>query len=283
MITVSHCSYNRYEPDESEFSREFPKGRSCYVFYFILTPAKIVINSNSYHTKPNTLLITTPDTPYFIYAGDYGYLGSYFRFQCIPKDISEFNIPLNKPLSIANTSSLQNYLLQICTRTHFSSDTIEQLEVHSLCTLLFCELHTQLFSIPKHTEEASLASSVSSDKYQLLNQIRIEVLSNLFEHWTVEQLAKMAHMSTKQFRHYYRKFFHFSPKEDLQLQRLNLAKMYLLTRNHSISEVAYFCGFQSLYSFTGFFTKKEGCSPSQYRKLHASVSTDSSFHSAINC
>lgn len=283
MITITHCSYNRYEPDESEFRLEFPNGRDNYTFYFILTSAKIVIQNHTYITTPNTILITTPHTPYFIYANQESYLGSYFRFYAQSTDMSLFKIPYNTPFSIVNSTTIQTNLSQICSRTRFRFNDIEQLEIHSFCTLLFCEIHNQLLSQNSLSSNNKNISAANLTKYQLINQVRTEVFSNLFYNWNIDMMAKKVHMSSKQFRFYYKKFFHCTPKEDLIFHRLNLAKIHLLSSDYSISEIAFFTGFQSIYHFTNSFTKKVGCSPSQYRALHSEPLDNIEMNDAIKC
>ncbi|WP_091409479.1 helix-turn-helix domain-containing protein [Aquimarina amphilecti] len=56
--------------------------------------------------------------------------------------------------------------------------------------------------------------------------------------------------------------------EHLQLYLIDVAKNILLKPNKSISEVAYELGFEYPQYFSRLFKKKEGISPTEYRKLY---------------
>ena len=49
-------------------------------------------------------------------------------------------------------------------------------------------------------------------------------------------------------------------------QKIEKAKRLLKSVNYSITEVAVSCGFLDVLSFSRFFSKKVGVSPTEYRK-----------------
>ncbi|MFR6634700.1 MAG: helix-turn-helix domain-containing protein [Alistipes onderdonkii] len=56
-----------------------------------------------------------------------------------------------------------------------------------------------------------------------------------------------------------------APAQYQHTMRLNKARELLATTAHSISEIAYALGFESVSAFSLFFRLRERLSPSQYR------------------
>ena len=62
------------------------------------------------------------------------------------------------------------------------------------------------------------------------------------------------------------KHLRVSPKGYLNELRIERAKTLLLSTDFSVSEIAYSCGFIDVLSFSKFFSKQTGTSPTEYRK-----------------
>ncbi|ANQ49869.1 helix-turn-helix transcriptional regulator [Flammeovirga sp. MY04] len=96
---------------------------------------------------------------------------------------------------------------------------------------------------------------------QLKNVIELHTFSNL----TLEELAKLCHLSLSSFKREFQKVFNETPSKYFTTQRINKAKELLSKTDLPINEIAYEIGYNDPLYFTRIFKKREGVSPSQFR------------------
>jgi AraC-like DNA-binding protein len=100
-----------------------------------------------------------------------------------------------------------------------------------------------------------------------------------FEPLTVADLAHAAGLSEAHFSREFRRAFGESPHAYLLTRRLERAAALLRMTDHSVAEICFSVGLQSVGSFTTSFTRTFGCSPTAYRRrfppasVHAQVPT----------
>lgn len=80
--------------------------------------------------------------------------------------------------------------------------------------------------------------------------------------WTVQEMAKTAHMSVRNFRQVFKAVTGQTPKSFYQHLRLSLARELLMQQQLSVSQVAYFLDFSSPYHFSREFRRFFGLPPS---------------------
>ena len=86
-----------------------------------------------------------------------------------------------------------------------------------------------------------------------------------FEPLSVDDLAAAAGLSRAHFSREFRRAFGESPHAYLLTRRLERAAALLRTTDHSVAEICFSVGLQSLGSFTTSFTRTYGMSPTAYR------------------
>ena len=84
---------------------------------------------------------------------------------------------------------------------------------------------------------------------------------------TVEDIAKHVHISPTYVRRICNETNGSSPAKIISQKRLNVAKALLANDNSSIEEISSLVGFANIYSFSNYFKKNAGSSPTAYRKL----------------
>lgn len=84
---------------------------------------------------------------------------------------------------------------------------------------------------------------------------------------TIGDIAKHVHISPTYVRQICREKADSSPAKIISQKRLNVAKALLANDNSSIEEISSLVGFANIYSFSNFFKKNAGLSPTAYRKL----------------
>ena len=86
-----------------------------------------------------------------------------------------------------------------------------------------------------------------------------------FESLDVDDMARAAGLSRAHFSREFRRAFGESPHQYLLTRRLERAAALLRTTDHSVAEICFSVGLQSVGSFTTSFTKTFGVSPTAYR------------------
>ena len=86
-----------------------------------------------------------------------------------------------------------------------------------------------------------------------------------FEPLDVDDLARAAGLSRAHFSRAFRAAFGESPHAYLLTRRLERAAALLRNTDHSVTDICFSVGLQSLGSFTTSFTRTYGCSPTAYR------------------
>ena len=81
----------------------------------------------------------------------------------------------------------------------------------------------------------------------------------------VDDLARAAGLSRAHFSREFRRTFGESPHAYLLTRRLERAASLLRTTDHSVADVCFSVGLQSVGSFTTSFTRTYGMSPTAYR------------------
>lgn len=87
------------------------------------------------------------------------------------------------------------------------------------------------------------------------------------EKFSLEEAAKVAHLSPFHFIKAFKAHTGKTPYEYLMFIKIHKAKELLSSHSLSITEICFMCGFNSLSNFTSFFKKKVGVTPSEYRRI----------------
>jgi AraC family transcriptional regulator of arabinose operon len=104
--------------------------------------------------------------------------------------------------------------------------------------------------------------------------LRIEKAIELFHNdfsarHTINGLARAANLSRSQFCLLFRAGIGRSPQEYMEERRLELARFYLMTTAHSVSEIAANVGFEDPFYFSTRFKRRFELSPSAFRHARA--------------
>jgi len=130
------------------------------------------------------------------------------------------------------------------------------------CKALMLQLLTQLLrsswvSAPRH-------ASVHDDK---LLEIMKQIETSPGEKWTNTGMAKQLNLSVDHMAKLFRQVAGMPPNEYIQSIRLREARRLLRETDDSIEMVGARSGYPDIHYFSRLFTKHEGISPREYRKL----------------
>ena len=88
----------------------------------------------------------------------------------------------------------------------------------------------------------------------------------------VPALARAAHLSPAHFSREFRRAFGETPHQYLLTRRMERAASLLLRTDHSIADICFAVGLQSVGSFTTSFRRTFGMTPSEYRAFYPPAS-----------
>lgn len=108
--------------------------------------------------------------------------------------------------------------------------------------------------------------STESRMTETLRPVLTYIQKHHSESVTIEQLAKIAHMSSSYFMSCFKQNFGLGAIEYLNQVRIRSACDLLRNTDRSISDIAFDTGFHNLSNFNRQFRTKVGCSPQTYRK-----------------
>jgi len=100
---------------------------------------------------------------------------------------------------------------------------------------------------------------------KIIREAQNYILKNVVNTIDFSLLAQELGMGYSSFRHHFKKQTGFSPGAFQNSIRIGRAQELLLSTACSISEIAEQTGFDGIYYFSRFFTKKTGLSPTAYR------------------
>lgn len=99
-----------------------------------------------------------------------------------------------------------------------------------------------------------------------INEARIVMKAQTENQLQPEEIAAQLGMGYSWFRRMFKEYTGVSPAQYLSQQKLLRAKELLATTRLNISEIAYQLQFDNTGQFSTFFKKKEGITPSEFRK-----------------
>ncbi|MFT7388155.1 MAG: AraC-like DNA-binding protein [Candidatus Endobugula sp.] len=111
---------------------------------------------------------------------------------------------------------------------------------------------------------ATIEHRIHGDRLDL-NLIQQYIHAHIADKIQVSELAQVCDLSASHFYQKFRDKTGISPHQFLILERVKVAKFLLGNTNKNLIDICFSLGFSSQSAFTNTFTKKVGCSPSQYR------------------
>ncbi|MCM4171564.1 AraC family transcriptional regulator [Arenibacter sp. TNZ] len=225
------------------------------------------IGEQLYELNGNDIFVVPPDTVHS--TGEFPEdKGELFWLQIIvdsssgklcnmPKKQSEFLLDalLDKSEYIFKGSFQLKYILEkLVGHLGYRSSLLSRIMVDQLITQLLLE--TVILSQKKQHSSPSMKLN-TLDKY---------IQTNLFRIIYVDEMANLVGMSTGYFKAWFKKESGMPPKEYVNRQKIEQAKVDLLTTK-TITEVAFGLGFGSSQYFATTFKKFTGATPKSYRRL----------------
>lgn len=119
--------------------------------------------------------------------------------------------------------------------------------------------------ITKSQNAPSLLDFLSALFKPLDIEFKSTIQNNIYANLSLDELARLCHLSTSSFKRKFSEVFKSSPKKYISQKKIEKAAALMKSDNSRISDIAYDVGFDSLATFNRNFTGIYGKSPTEYR------------------
>ena len=135
--------------------------------------------------------------------------------------------------------------------------------------LIFNEIFVDILRLVFSGFVSSIQNETNIVNTGALESAKAYIDEHFAEELTIDDLAKHAFMSKSYFITQFKHFFHVTPKQYLNLVRVQNACALLTASEDSVVKIALKVGFSNPVYFTELFTKIVKIAPSAYRKRYA--------------
>ena len=177
----------------------------------------------------------------------------YFDGDEIAAMLEKYPIPVNKPFRLGSSVYLSSVINKIHAEKSFLKDGWED-----KCDIIFRGMIIDIYRAYK--------AHVTSSTEDKLEYVRGAMISDFSRAWRLAELARMAGYSVSRFSNLYKAEYGISPMDDIIGTRIERSKLLIRYGNMPISAIAEATGFSSIYYFSRAFKKKEGITPSEFKK-----------------
>lgn len=242
-----------------DYVMERPNGIIDYLFIYIQAPSTFVIDGHIYTiTSPSVILIDSC-TPHKYFPTGLHYVDDYLHFAV--KDRTTFQnelfFPLNTPIHMENNNHIRTILLHIY-QENANQNKYTSLIIKHLIHILLIKVGEQWKNLQQ--------KNVDHPHYNSLMSVRSQILNSPEKVWTVDELAKMAHLSRAYFQVMYKKVFGVTCIADVINAKIAHAKVLLTSTNLSVKQISQKLNYNDVYHFIRQFKKNTGLTPGAFRK-----------------
>lgn len=277
VITLSdlnpHIRYARVHQTAFRVRKNISICYDCRLFFLENTTGSITVNNKKYELSNQTAVFLPPETCYRLHL----HFQAQSRVTILDFDLTNANEHLKNSLGTATEHNFDKTLVPPYALPPELSSPIIRL-VPQVAPMLAQCTDNFLLRNTFYLENSSallklclleLARQNSGDNY---NRLCENVLSYIHENYMRSTLSNQEIAAEFNYHPYHlsniiRRETGKSLHQYLISYRLQIAKNFLLTTQHGISDIAWRCGFCSAAYFVKLFREHTGITPGEYRKL----------------
>ena len=243
---------------DENFVIERPYGSGDNLFILYKTEATVYTGQESIHVYPGSCIVYRHGSPQHYTACGKKYMNHFIHFNsCGDGIFATYNIPADTPFYLRNIEEIEA-ILRLISREQISTSLYRNANADLLLQLLFQKL----------AENQCDSPYIPSDlkHYEELTGLRSVMYSTPRKYSSVPELARDVNISLSHFQALYHSYFGVSCYDDLMNAKLANAKNYLVNSSLSVKEISALCGYENDTCFMRCFKKKNGLTPTEYRK-----------------
>ena len=177
----------------------------------------------------------------------------YFGGDEVEALLARYPIPVGKPFRLGSSVYLSSAINKIHAEKSFLKDGYRE-----KCDIVFTDMLIDIYRAYKTHGTSSVEEK--------LEYVRGAMIADFSRSWNLSELAGMAGYSVSRFCSLYKAEYGVSAMDDLMNIRIDRAKLLMHYGGMSLASVAEAVGFSSIYYFSRQFKKKEGITPSNFKK-----------------
>lgn len=155
------------------------------------------------------------------------------------------------------TKDIEEYLTKFC------NCSLSGLAKKAYLESLIMEFVQHIFSKNSLDKNTELQSGINNEVFQ---NLEVYIKSNYRSNLTIAELAQLTGMNTSKFKIEFKKEFKTTVFKYITGIRMDKAKFFLTTQQHTIAQIAYEVGYKNPQHFTVAFKKYFGVLPSSLLK-----------------
>lgn len=251
-------SSNSIHENELNLAINRPNGSGDYLFVLFESDVDILINGIYERHSPGACVFFAPGQPQ-CYTAIGCLANDYIHFTAKNDLIHLFNLRTSHVYYPANTKVFSDIIKDI-TVENLVKPPMWSTYIDSLITRLLIE-----FGRGDPLSRDYLLFKIEPQVYNVISDIRLQMLNHPNMQWDIEMLCKNSFMSRSQFFKLYKELYKSTPTNELINARINLAKTLLTDSTLSITSISQLSGYSNVYHFIRQFKKIVGITPSVYK------------------
>lgn len=124
-----------------------------------------------------------------------------------------------------------------------------------------------LIYITRIYEEAASKTTTTATNHDVIDDLIKHIKSNYGRDLSLEYLAAYAHFSTSYLSRYFKECTGVKLSDFIMSVRMERAKSLLRASDHTVGDISFFCGYNSISNFHKSFKKYTGMTASEYREM----------------
>lgn len=242
-----------------------PNGLDEYVLVLSHGQAWFHADGVKYLLEPYQLFIYDKYQPQLFYSTGEDFRHDWFHFDMTKNDRAFFDtldIPFGKPITLPDPYILSELIKTLASEHAFHAPHREQIiDLYMRC--FFMKLSDMLHNPVQENSDHPY--------YQCLCSLRNELYGFPYYDWSLETMAKKAHMSKSWLQHNWKEVFGCCYQDDLIKSRVEYAKNLLFHTEETIERIAFIVGYNNSTHFMRQFKKATGLTPSAYREKFSNL------------
>lgn len=246
-------------PEKEHFYLERPDTGEEYIFLHFLSPAEVWLDGRWNPVETGACIFYDAHSLQRFRTKENRLLHDWFHAEGDCRAVmKKYKLSFNQLYYPAHderiTRLIQEIELEMLSRKPFFED---------ICALKAEELfaHLARFLCPPEHRVA-----VQHDIRQRFVELRSRIHQTFEQDWTVEKMALEISLSPSRFYSLYKQIFDLTPKHDLQITRIEHAKILLMQNRYTVEQIAEMAGYRNPYHFIRQFKQFTGVTPGKYAK-----------------
>ena len=235
-----------------------PVKRYYNLFHFP-APVEIRVGEELIRTRPNACIISKPWEPRWFYFDTDTTMNWMHNDASIEALLNKYGIPVGQVFYPENPGFVADSFRKMYREFNSNGPYRE--------ALLDGYVEELLIKLSRSIHEANTAVPLTSAERKQLLRLRLEMVDNPQQQWTVAKMAERVSLSPSRFHAVYKALFDISPMADVINAKVDRAKTLLVMEEKTgILEISEKLGYSNQYHFIRQFKAATGMTPGAYRK-----------------